>query len=425
MFKLSPHIDLDPSPTLGINERVRELWEADKTVYHFGFGESRFPVHPLLQRALSENAHRKSYLPVQGLAPLREAVAAYYGAKLGITASPKQVMISPGSKAMLFAIQMALDADLLLPTPSWVSYAPQAQMLGQHVYQIPATAVSDYQLTIPALTETVAKADDGQKLLIINTPSNPTGAMLSAEFLQKLADFCRQHQIFVISDEIYGFVPHGSRPHVSLAQFYPEGTAVLGGLSKHLSLGGWRLGHAILPATAPELMQAVIKIGSEIWSSPSAPVQYAAITAYENNPEIEAYIADCAAIHAARTKHLWSWFQELGIRCTQPEGGFYLTPNFDRWREPLAAKGVTTSTELATYLLENHRIATLPAAVFGVPPTELSLRVATNYIDMEDDAAANKLLNHWQAHRDAAKLMQQHPQMDAAVDQLKQFVTTL
>ncbi|MEM7800127.1 MAG: aminotransferase class I/II-fold pyridoxal phosphate-dependent enzyme [Chloroflexota bacterium] len=426
MFKITDQISLNPSATLGINEKVAEMWAKGETVYHFGFGESRFAVHPKLQQALAENAHRKSYLSVQGLPQLRKAVARYYSERLGIGASAEQVMITPGSKGMLFALQMALDADLILPTPSWVSYAPQAKLLGKQVFTVESTAKTEYEWTIDQLAAVVERIGNRPKLLILNSPSNPTGRMFSASFLASLAEFCRQQKIFVISDEIYGLVPHGSQPHLSIAQYYPEGSAVLGGLSKHLSLGGWRLGHGILPATEPQLMQAVIKIASEIWSCPTAPIQYAALSAYSGDSEIEAYIADCAVIHTARTQHLWGWLRELGIRCPEPQGGFYLTPDFERWREPLAKKGVTTSAELAAYLLEEHHIATLPTSVFGMPAEALSLRLATSYIDMEDDQAADRILSRWQTVRDEELLMvNDHPQMAAAIGELQRFVGLL
>ena len=133
-IELHPYYrDLVPSPTLRINETVISKWRAGETVYHLGFGESRFPVHPLLLAALNEHAKAKSYLPSRGLPQLLDAVAAYYTRHLGIDFDAGQVVIGPGSKALIYAIQMAVGAELYLPTPSWVSYAPQARMLGKPV----------------------------------------------------------------------------------------------------------------------------------------------------------------------------------------------------------------------------------------------------------------------------------------------------
>lgn len=434
-FRFTPHLEqhLIPSPTLFINERVQKLWSAGQTVYHFGFGESRFPVHPKLQAALRENAHQKGYLPVQGLPALREAIAAYDSHHLDLDFNAEQVIVAPGSKALLFGLLMVLDGDLLLPTPSWVTYAPQAHMLNKPVRFIPASVKDGYELTIENLDKTVQQSSSKTKILIINSPNNPTGQMFSAEFLQELADYCRQNQVLVISDEIYGRVTHdhfdklsaSRNVHSSLAKYYPEGTVVLGGLSKHLSLGGWRLGKAILPKALPELMAGLCSVASEIWSSASAPIQFATVAAYSNDPEIEAYIDSCSQLHAVRSQHIWSWLNEMGIQCAQPEGGFYMMPNFDRWRESLAQQGVTTSTQLATFLLEKYQLALLPGAAFGIPEQELSLRLATSFVDMETDEKAQQLLDAWQVNPSEEIMTNNHPVTQQAIHQFQKMITEI
>lgn len=416
------------SPTLALNERVTRLWAAGQTVYHLGFGESRFPVHPKLAAALAANFHRTSYPPAQGIAELRSAVAGFYRRHFGLDASPEQVIVGPGSKALLFAALTALDGDVLLPTPSWVSYGPQAQLLGRTVLRIPATAADGYALTLDALDRTVAQSQHPQKVLVLNSPCNPTGQMLAPAQIAELVDYCRARRIVILSDEIYALTAHGHRPHVSLGKAYPEGALVCGGLSKHLSLGGWRLGVAVVPPgeAGAALMRAMRVVAGEIWSAPTAPVQYAAALAYSGDFEIEAYIAECARLHALRTQHVWSWLVEFGIPCAQPDGAFYLFPNFDRWREPLARRGVRTADELAAYLLEHHRIAALPGTAFGVPPGELSLRLATSYLDMETDAQAAALLAAWRAAPDAETFLRDHhPATQEAIRRLGEFVRSV
>jgi aspartate aminotransferase len=416
------------SPTLQINERVQALWAAGQTVYHLGFGESRFPPHPKVLDALRRHAAQRSYLASQGLPALREAVAAFYTRHLNRSIKPAQVLVGPGSKALLFAAQMALEAELLLPTPSWVTYAPQARLLGRGVRQIPATASDGYALTIDTLAQTVRASTAPCKLLVLNSPNNPTGQMLAPSLLADLAVYCREQGILVLSDEIYALTAHGDTPHRSLAQYYPEATLVLGGLSKHLSLGGWRLGVAILPdhADGAQLLAAMRTVGGEIWSSPSAPVQYAAVTAYAEDAELEAYVRTCTALHALRTHHLWSWLTELGIPCAQPDGAFYLFPNFDRWRPALAARGVHTSGDLATYLLDRYRIATLPGTAFGVATDELSLRLASSYLDLETDEKADALLVAYVRGISGEQLMaEHHPHMSAAIQQIGDFIHEL
>ncbi|MCB8962185.1 MAG: aminotransferase class I/II-fold pyridoxal phosphate-dependent enzyme [Ardenticatenales bacterium] len=410
-LKLNSQAQRPVSATLAINERVRELWATGETVYHLGFGESRFPVPELLVEALHANAQRRAYLPVQGLPALREAAAAYYSQRLGQTFGPDQVLVGPGSKGLLFALQMALDADLIMPSPTWVSYAPQAELLGRQVIRFNASAEAGYQWTLDDLAAALRQVERPGRLLVLNTPNNPTGLLLSGAFLQELADFCRQEQIIVLSDEIYGLINHGRQPHESMARYYPEGTVVTTGLSKHLSLGGWRLGVALLPPDQPALLRAMTTVAGELWSTASAPIQYAAVTAYSGKPAIEQYIAECGAIHTERTQHIWSWLGELGIRCPQPDGAFYLMPDFNQYRAQLARRGVTTSAELASFLLEEYRIATLPGSAFGLPPAELSLRLSSSFIDMENDAAAATTLAAWRSSEPAETILTNHQPM--------------
>ena len=252
--------------------------------------------------------------------------------------------------------------------------------------------------------------------------------MLGPELLAEIAEVCRATNTLVLSDEIYALTAHGHTPHVSIARFYPEGTVVLGGLSKHLSLGGWRMGVAIVP-TGPagqQLLAAVNKIGGEIWSCVTAPVQYAAVAAYADDPEILDYIAECTHLHTARTQHLWRAISELDIPCARPDGGFYLYPNFDGWREALAAKSIHSSDDLARHLLDEWRIATLPSTAFGSPPEELSLRLSSSYVDMESDEQAEALLDRHHAGVDADSLLRDHhPAMAGAIANLRAFLASL
>ena len=430
MFELSARFDgrLEPSPTLHINERVNQMWADGHDVWHLGFGESRFSVHAKLQEALRANAHQKSYLSAQGLPELRMAIAGFYERNLGLSFAAEQVMVGPGSKSLIFALQMAMQAALILPTPSWVSYAPQAELLGHSVHFVPGSIADQYTFSLDALAETVKQVGDGPKILLINSPNNPSGQVFAPAFLEELALYCRSQQIVVLSDEIYSLVDHQKGAATSIAAYYPEGTVVLGGLSKHLSLGGWRVGTALLPqgAAGKQLMKALKVIASEIWSAVPAPIQYAAIAAYADDAEIASYVAECTKIHTVRTQHLWSWLVEMGIACTEPVGAFYMLANFDRWREPLAAQGVHTSVDLANHLLETEQIATLPGTAFGIPGKELSLRLATSYLDMETDEKAEAILAAHRSESDPERFMaEHHPAMQEAIRRFGGFVERL
>lgn len=426
-FELNPYFrDLEPSATLAINETVSRMWQDGEVVYHLGFGESRFPVHPLLIAALNEHARAKSYLPARGLPQLLGAVAGYYSRHLGIAFEPAQVVVGPGSKALIYAIQMALSAELYLPSPSWVSYAPQARMLGKRVRYIPSRVEDDYALDLGVFEKLLESSQTEQRLLIINSPNNPTGGMLSTTELEALAEFCRRHNVIVLSDEIY-FRVHGDQAHQSIAEFYPEGTLVLGGLSKHLSIGGWRLGVALFPKTAGgrDLSRAVVAIASETWSAVAAPVQHAGVVAYEGNETIEEYTETCNAIHHARTRHLRDGLVQLGIRCTPADGAFYVTANFDRWQRSLADCGIRTSDDLAVDLLNKFNIATLPCSAFGLPPETLSLRLTSSYLDMEKDSDGDRVLSLYADSPETLMDPANHPNFAACLDAFARFTASI
>ena len=428
-FVLSPSLgkQLAPSPTLYINERVRQMWAAGETVFHLGFGESRFPAHPSIVRALAENGARRSYLSGTGLPELRQAIAEFYTRQLQQDVSADQVIVAPGSKALLFALQMAVAGATILHTPSWVSYAPQARLINRPILRIPSRPEDDHRPDPAKLQELVRDSQHDQHLLILNSPNNPTGQMLEPALLAEIAAICRQENVLVLSDEIYALTAFG-REHVSISRFYPEGTVVLGGISKHLSLGGWRLGTAIVPPgeSGQQILLAVAKIGSELWSSVSAPVQYAAIAAYGDDPELAAYIDRCTSLHAVRTRFLWRGLCELDVPCAEPMGGFYLFPNFDHWRKPLAARGVHTSSDLARFLLDTLQIATLPGSNFGAPAKELSLRLSTSYVDLETDAKAKKMVALAEDSLDEERLLRAyHPGMNEVLARFRTLLASL
>jgi aspartate/methionine/tyrosine aminotransferase len=159
----------------------------------------------------------------------------------------------------------------------------------------------------------------------------------------------------------------------------------------------------------------------------AAPVQRAAIVAYQGLPEIEQHIAVCAGIHGLRTKFLWEGLRVLGIRCPEPQGAFYVMPDFDQWRAELAGLGIQDSNDLSHYLLEEHEIATLPGSVFGLPPEALALRLSSSYIDMETEAQAERLLSAHQSGIDPGEFMsaEHHPNLHACLNAFSDFIRSL
>lgn len=376
---------LATSATLTMNEAVAKRRSSGRETIHLGFGEAAFPLHPLLNTGLAEAAKRTGYAPVLGIPALRQAIAGYLSRKRGVMFSSDQIVVGPGSKPLLYALLQILEGDLLLPVPSWVSYAPHARLAGRRVIEVETDPGDHHRLTPQALSQAVAQAHkDGAypRILLVNTPSNPTGSMFDRANVEAIAHWAREAGVTIISDEIYAELAHGWREHVSPSRFYPEGCIVTGGLSKAFSAGGWRLGYAALPSTmeGTQAMAALRALASEIWSAAATPVQEAALAAFALNDSIEQYVQRSARIHGYVAGKFYDTLVSLGVPCPRPAGAFYLYPDFYPWRPALMERGISTSEELVHYLLEEWDIATLPGTVFGERPEALRLRLATSML---------------------------------------------
>jgi len=269
------------SATLEINERSARLAREGRPVVRLGLGQSPFPVPDEVVEELRANAHRKDYLPVGGLRELQEAVARYHHRSQGIEVQGRDVLIGPGSKELMFILQLVHYGDLAIPTPSWVSYAPQAQIIGRRIRWLPTSPEHGHRLTPEALEALCAEDPGRPRVVILNYPGNPTGDTYPVDELKALARVARRHRVVLLSDEIYGELHHRGR-HVSIARFYPEGTVVSSGLSKWCGAGGWRLGTFAFPPTLRWLQAAMAAVASETFTSTSAPIQHAAVRAFED-----------------------------------------------------------------------------------------------------------------------------------------------
>ncbi len=379
---------LRPSATLAINERCRELERDGRQVFRLGLGQSPFPVPRTVVEALRAHASQKDYLPVRGLEALRDAVARYHARRQGIPCTGDDVIIGPGSKELMFLLQLAYDGELVIPTPSWVSYEPQARILGRPVRWVPTRAEEGWRL-LPGALERLCAAEPGRpRILILNYPANPHGGSYTSDELAALAETARRLRIVVLSDEIYGEL-HYEGAHQSIARHYPEGTIVSGGLSKWCGAGGWRLGTFTFPRSMRWLLQAMAAVASETYTSTSAPIQFAAVRAFEGGTEIERYLWRSRRVLGALARALTARLRAAGARVVDPAGAFYLFPDFGDLREPLRARGIEGSAALCERLLEETGVAMLPGRDFGRPPEELTARIA--FVDFDGARALEAL----------------------------------
>jgi aspartate aminotransferase len=381
-------LNVAKSGTLLLNEKSKQLEQDGRRIYKFGFGESPFLPLPHVREALQSASHRKDYTPVVGLPALREKIAEFHSEVDGYPIDAKQVLVAPGTKPLLYNLMQAFrDANVFLPAPSWVSYAPQAQIARHDIFKIPTSYEDRWRVTPSNLDQILSSHSDPTKhnLMVLNYPGNPDGLTYSRQELLDLAEVLRKHRVWVISDEIYGLLHHEGQ-HVSLATVYPERTMVTTGLSKWCGAGGWRLGALILPADAPAgLVDALVGLGSETYSCASAPVQVAAMSAYELDENLHQYLAGQRKIMSAIGHQIHDQLSSAGVRVHPPQGGFYLLLDFSPFADKFKHQGIESDSQLCERLMDEIGVAVLPGAAFGMASDALTARLA--YVDFDGASA--------------------------------------
>ena len=422
MIQINKNItQLKPSATLAINQEVKRLREDGKTVYHFGFGQSPFNIHPSIVKALKENATNNHYLPSTGLPALKKEISLFLSKHQGINFDESAIFIGPGSKELLYQLIYLFDGLFLIPQGSWVSYAPQIKSKGGTIQFIKTDYKDNYKLTAKKL-DAICKAHPAiQKTIILNSPNNPTGAVYTDEELKTIADVCKQYDVIVLSDEIYSQVNFKESYSPSIAKFYPEKTIVLGGLSKVFSAGGYRLGFAAIPQTMQEVYKPLQSFFSETFSAVSSPVQFAAVKAYQMSSDLKKYILNCSQILKAISQYVYNQLEKNKIKCTQPEGAFYMVIDFETYRIKLAQLGINNAEDLCVYLLNNERIALLPGQDFYFDKKSLACRLA--YVDFDGDQVYK---SYKIAHKiDAAFIKTQIPTIYEGIRKLTTFLSKI
>jgi len=332
--------------------------------------------------ALRLHAPQKDYLPVKGLPRLRETVAEFHRKKDGVNAHADGVMIGPGSKELVFLLQLVFHGDIIVVSPCWVSYIPQARILGKKISIIRSSYEHKWQLTPELFREYLDKRIDKNRpaLMILNYPGNPDGVSFHENALREIASIARKNNIYILSDEIYGQLHHEGN-HVSIGKYYPEGTIISSGLSKWCGAGGWRLGTFTFPQELNWLCDKMAVVASETYTSVSAPIQYAAIVAFKGGIQIEEYLWNVRRILASIGNESAKLLQKAGVKVHDPVGGFYLFLDFSNFTESLHNIGIMTSKELCKKLLEDTGVAILHGSSFSRPRKEFSARMA--YVDFD------------------------------------------
>ena len=357
------------SATLAINEKSKKLLEDGKKVFSFGFGQSPFPVPVKVVDELKKNAHQKSYLAIQGLYDLRVAISKYESKKKKNNFSSEQIIIGPGSKELMFLLHVSFDGDIILPAPSWVSYKPQSIIADNKFHWIQTIAENNWYPTAESLEELVLKNKEKNYLLILNSPNNPSGQV--CKNIKEISEIVKKYKIIVLSDEIYSELTFDEN-YESISNYCSEQVIVSNGLSKWCGAGGWRLGYFVIPNELSKLKNSIKVLASETFSAVSAPIQFAAISAF-NNDHTD-YILKSIKILKGIGEYVYNNLKSNNVIMNKPMGGFYLMPEFMN-------KKFKTSDEMCTEILNKKGVAILPGSDFGFPKDKMITRLS--YTDFD------------------------------------------
>ena len=397
--------DLKPSSTLLINETSRKLEEQGKKIYKFGFGQSPFKVPEDVVIELRDNAHQNKYLPMQGLSELRNAVAKYTSKKKNYDYKSENVIIGPGSKELMFLLHVIFDGEIILPAPSWVSYAPQA-ILGRNKVQILQTKrENNWFPTASEIEEIVLKDKNKNYLLFLNSPNNPSGQI--CENLEEIASIAKKYNLIILSDEIYSELSFMDN-YQSISNFCPEKTIISTGLSKWCGAGGWRLGYFLVPDSLIEIKNMINVLASETFSAVSAPIQYAAIKAYEQDHSN--YINKSKNILSVVGNYVYENLKSNKVLINKPQGGFYLMPEF-------LNKKFNSSSEMCDSILNDTGVALLPGSDFGFEQTKMLARLS--FTDFDGQEFMNKIEDNQKIDKD--HIVNFAPKIIEGVDKLKKW----
>jgi aspartate aminotransferase len=357
---------LEPSATMAMAAKAKALVAAGKTVYDFSLGEPDFttPAHICQAAVAAMQAGHTHYTPAAGIPELRAAIARQYAERHGLKYAPSQVVVSNGAKHSLHNVLTALcnpGDEVVIPAPYWVSYAELVKLTGAVPVIVPTAQANDFRLTPEQLR---AALTPRTTILLVCSPSNPTGSMYSPEELGALADVAIERNLTVVSDEIYERLVYGSHRFASMATVRPgmaERTVLVNGASKAYAMTGWRIGWTLSPAN---VAAAMADLQSQETSNPSSISQYAALAAIEGPQQC---VDEMLAEFAKRRQFVKERIAAIGgLACGEMAGAFYAFVNI----QPTLGRSyqgtpVTNSSQWCLALLEQQNVATVMGSAFG------------------------------------------------------------
>ena len=357
---------ISPSLTMAITAKANQLKQEGHAVIGMSAGEPDFdtPDHICKAGIAAINEGKTRYTAASGLPILKQAICDRVFVDHKLKYSPDQVVVSCGAKHSIFALLSAFlnpGDEVIVPAPYWVSYPDQLKMLGAKPVIVSCDESTSYKLTPDALKAAVTSKT---KLLILNSPSNPTGMVYSAAELKALGDILLAHDLYVLSDEIYAKLVYGVK-HVSMATLseeLKERTFLVDGVAKAYAMTGWRIGYSIVP---PYLAKVMSGMQSHSTSNPATPSQYAALEAFSGSQDC---VEDMRKVFEKRRSLMVDGLNAIeGIDCLLPEGAFYAFPNVSACFGKRSVKGIeiTDSLTFCSAFLDEQLVAAVPGVGFG------------------------------------------------------------
>ncbi|KPB06634.1 pyridoxal phosphate-dependent aminotransferase [Bacillus sp. CHD6a] len=387
-MKLAKRVStLTPSTTLEITAKAKELKDAGHDVIGLGAGEPDFNTPAHIMDAAKEAMDKgfTKYTPSGGLPALKKEIILKLERDQELTYKPSEVIVCIGAKHALYTLfQVILDEgdEVIIPTPYWVSYPEQVKLAeGVPVY-VEGKEENQFKITADQLKATITPKT---KAVVLNSPSNPTGMVYTKEELEALGKVCLEHDILIVSDEIYEKLLYAGNQHVSIAQLSPElkeQTVIINGVSKSHSMTGWRIGYAVGNQT---IISAMTNLASHSTSNPTSISQYATIAAYQGPQE------DVEVMRQAFEERLNIIFEKLnqipGFHCLKPQGAFYLFP---KAIEAAKMAGFEDVDSFVKALLEEEKVALVPGSGFGADDyVRLSYATSLDLLESAVERIAN------------------------------------
>ena len=365
-MKLSNRVlNMEESVTLAAAARAKALKAEGRDILSLTLGEPDFPTPKNIQQAAItaiEDGRASFYTVTSGLPELKAAIVDYFAKYYGYDIQPNQVTVATGAKFTLYTFFMSvidLGDEVIIPTPYWVSYADQILMAEGKPVFAQATEENNFKVTVAQLEAVRTKKT---KVLVLNSPSNPTGMIYTAEELLAIGNWAVEHDILILADDIYGrLVYNGNKftPISSLSEEIRKQTVVINGVSKSYSMTGWRIGYAV---GEPEIISAMSKVAGQTTSNPTAVAQYAAIEALKGSQDT---VESMRLAFEERLNTIYPLLAQVpGFEVVKPQGAFYLFPNV---KKAMEMKGYTDVTAFTTAILEEVGVALVTGDGFGAP----------------------------------------------------------